>query len=287
MQMTKEFILGSKKCRDNFKHLSCLRSGSYEDGTPVKFIEEDLDACTIAAYETLLLLIPVVSSTFALIQNLFRNVKEENVIGTLQSQWMNDDIGTVHKFQGKEAAEVIFLLGCDTSAGALPAVKWVNNNIVNVAATRAKYRLYVIRDIRAWKASKCVSRAKKIIDTYTFEAIEQELNKEQPDSERLRSLCGQIPSGPAFPIRLKKEACGEKEQKEQNDQNERSEEFVPSTAEVIEELNKANIMTRALTEEELRRFGFHDMSEIMAFSPEIQSNLLWGMKLYLLLEGHI
>ena len=43
------------------------------------------------------------------------------------------NIGTVHKFQGKEANEVIFLLGCDTSKDAEGAIRWVNTNIVNVA----------------------------------------------------------------------------------------------------------------------------------------------------------
>ena len=57
---------------------------------------------------------------------------------------MDKNIGTVHTFQGKEAQEVIFLLGCDSSDGAKGAVGWVNNNIVNVAATRAKSRLYVV-----------------------------------------------------------------------------------------------------------------------------------------------
>lgn len=379
LQMTKEFILSSKKCRDNFKHLRCLWSGSYDGEERVKIIGEDLQNCTTAAYETLFLLIPVVSSTFASVQSLFKNVKEENIVGTMivdeagqssphmaigalcrskkavivgdpkqvepvvtddqdllkqtftddllkdykdktnsvqrfadiinpygtylrdkamnteewvgcpllvhrrcispmyeisndisydnimkqqtaqpniekqkmfiaeKSQWFNvsgkeegasrhfvkeqgekvvkmlevafsknpdpdifiispfttvvsgikdclrkyvaecrrenvasslldnesgfenlldKNIGTVHKFQGKEAAEVIFLLGCDTSDDAKTAIRWVNNNIVNVAATRAKYRFYAIGDIEAWKKSKCVSRAKKILDSY-------------------------------------------------------------------------------------------------------------------------
>ncbi len=377
--MTKEFILSSKKCRDNFKHLRCLWSGSYDGKERIKFRGEDLQNCTTAAYETLFLLIPVISSTFASVQSLFKNVKEESIIGTMvvdeagqssphmaigalcrsrkaiivgdpkqvepvvtddqdllkqtftdellknykdksnsvqrfadiinpygtylkdsngsyewvgcpllvhrrcispmyeisndisynnimkqqakqpdkdtqstfiecQSQWINvrgketgekmhfvkeqgdkviqmlevafsknpdpdifiispfttvesgikdyvkkyvrsckrdgeqsfllmyeesldtwlkRNVGTVHKFQGREAAEVIFLLGCDTSEAAKPAIMWVNTNIVNVAATRAKYRFYVIGDIEAWKNSKCVNRAKKILDSYT------------------------------------------------------------------------------------------------------------------------
>ena len=48
-----------------------------------------------------------------------------------------------HTFQGKEANEVIFLLGCDKSDGAKGAINWVNNNIVNVAVTRAKKHLLI------------------------------------------------------------------------------------------------------------------------------------------------
>lgn len=83
LQVTKYFILSSKKCRDNLKHLDCLWRGSYSDNVAVKFLKEDLEHVTEAAFETLFLLIPVVSSTFASIQTLFRNVKEENLIGTL------------------------------------------------------------------------------------------------------------------------------------------------------------------------------------------------------------
>lgn len=80
------------------------------------------------------------------------------------SKWVNSNIGTVHKFQGKEANEVIFLLGCDTSNDSKGAITWVNTNIVNVAVTRAKYRLYIIGDIAAWKYSLCVSTAKEGMD---------------------------------------------------------------------------------------------------------------------------
>lgn len=72
-------------------------------------------------------------------------------------------IGTVHTFQGKEAKEVIFLLGCDNSNSAKGAISWVNDNIVNVAVTRAKYRLYVIGDEEAWEKSSCVSLTRKYL----------------------------------------------------------------------------------------------------------------------------
>ena len=63
--------------------MSCLWSGSYEDGESIRFVDDDLTAVTEAVYETLFLLIPVISSTFAAVQNLFRNAKTENIIGTL------------------------------------------------------------------------------------------------------------------------------------------------------------------------------------------------------------
>ena len=71
-------------------------------------------------------------------------------------QWLNVSVGTVHSFQGKEANEVIFLLGCDNSREASGAIKFVNTNLVNVAVTRAKYRLYVVGDVEAWKKSDYV-----------------------------------------------------------------------------------------------------------------------------------
>lgn len=78
-------------------------------------------------------------------------------------KWIDDYCGTVHKFQGKEAKEVIFLLGCDEKANG--AVRWVKPNIVNVASTRARFRLYIIGDYNVWKKSKIFEITKNIIDS--------------------------------------------------------------------------------------------------------------------------
>lgn len=75
------------------------------------------------------------------------------------------NIGTVHTFQGKEAHQVVFVLGCDTRRSCEGAIKFVNPNIVNVAASRAKYRLYVIADYAAWKINENVAAMKRILDT--------------------------------------------------------------------------------------------------------------------------
>ncbi len=59
--------------------------------------------------------------------------------------------GTIHTMQGKEAPVVVMVLGGNT-AGAW-ARDWVVSepNLLNVAATRAKRRFYVIGDRNDWK----------------------------------------------------------------------------------------------------------------------------------------
>jgi superfamily I DNA and/or RNA helicase len=75
----------------------------------------------------------------------------------------NKCIGTVHTFQGKEADEVIFVMGCDDSSQASGAIGWVPPNIVNVAATRAKFRFYVVGDQKAWSVSPSMKTVSEIL----------------------------------------------------------------------------------------------------------------------------
>lgn len=92
----------------------------------------------------------VVEGVVDMLENCYKLKKYKDVL----TDWCDDNCGTVHKFQGKEASEVIFLLGCDNNS--LGAVKWVKSNIVNVAVTRAKYRIYVVGDYTVWDKSKYV-----------------------------------------------------------------------------------------------------------------------------------
>lgn len=66
--------------------------------------------------------------------------------------WMSKRVGTVHTFQGKQAEAVIFVLGAPSpeSAGSR---SWAGDpaNLLNVAVSRAKERLYVIGERSVWK----------------------------------------------------------------------------------------------------------------------------------------
>jgi hypothetical protein len=65
--------------------------------------------------------------------------------------WTKNCVGTVHTFQGKDAYEVMFVLGCSTKS--VGAMNWVvkKANILNVACTRAKYRIAFIGNMDDWK----------------------------------------------------------------------------------------------------------------------------------------
>ena len=103
-----------------------------------------------------------------------RNKNSALGVSTSLDEWLYDNIGTVHKFQGKEANEVIFVLGCDESQKNRYAVKgFVNSNIVNVAATRAKYRFYMVGDQKVWGKNEYVNEAKSIMDRLLIEDAEE------------------------------------------------------------------------------------------------------------------
>lgn len=58
-------------------------------------------------------------------------------------------VGTVHTFQGRERDNIVFVLGGATQG----ARKWVADtpNLINVAVTRARNRIYVVGEYQAWR----------------------------------------------------------------------------------------------------------------------------------------
>ena len=103
----------------------------------------------------------------SLSDNIVNWTKEDN-----KKDWLEDNIGTVHTFQGKEANVVIYMLGCQSDGSANGAIKWVNANNVNVAFTRAKEYVYVIGDATKWaELNKNLAFAQRYLPVYTLEDI--------------------------------------------------------------------------------------------------------------------
>lgn len=186
--------------------------------------------------------------------------------------WITDNIGTVHKFQGKEANEVIFLLGCDTSRESEHAVKWVNSNIVNVAVTRAKYRLYIVGDQKAWKSNSFVMMAKGFLDVLPLKKLKNLMDADIAGNEKeqkIQKVSLTLPPVTSFTSTIKDE----------NGENL----LEIETDSFVSNLNRENFLERELSKEQLKKFGFNAEEELRIFDLQIQENLKVGMRLYYLL----
>ncbi len=97
---------------------------------------------------------PFTSVAYSLHKELYKTIKASlpSMEDHLISDWLQESCGTIHTFQGKEAQEVLLVLGCDSASG-LGAARWVGQkpNIINVAVSRAKYRIGIVGDYALWK----------------------------------------------------------------------------------------------------------------------------------------
>lgn len=185
--------------------------------------------------------------------------------------WLSKNIGTVHTFQGKEANEVIFLLGCDGSKDAEGAIGWVNNNIVNVAATRAKFRLYIIGDATIWSGNDNLRTAKNIMDTFAIKEIYSIITDEAMDDasreDALNHAIKGLPSVSAFPA---EETQGE----------DGITEYSVNTDGLMVGLETHSFMREPFTPEQVNKFGFSSQEEISKLNPKVRKNLELGMRLF-------
>lgn len=74
--------------------------------------------------------------------------------------WLKARVGTVHTFQGKEENSVILVLGLSRDSPG--AADWASAkpNLLNVALTRAKQRVYVVGSTDIWASKQYFSDAK-------------------------------------------------------------------------------------------------------------------------------
>lgn len=82
----------------------------------------------------------------------FRKVKNACIARLKKAGLSGIECGTVHTFQGKEAEIVFLVLGTAPGQSGAGARAWASGkpNLLNVAITRAKHRLYVIGDAGQW-----------------------------------------------------------------------------------------------------------------------------------------
>ncbi|MCM5705057.1 DEAD/DEAH box helicase [Larsenimonas salina] len=73
--------------------------------------------------------------------------------------WLKARVGTVHTFQGKEEDSVILVLGLSNASPG--AAEWASSkpNLLNVALTRAKKRVYVVGSADIWGSKQYFSEA--------------------------------------------------------------------------------------------------------------------------------
>jgi len=96
---------------------------------------------------------------------------QENLKRMLRDKMVS---GTIHTMQGKEASVVIMVLGGNTEGSG--ARNWAVSepNLLNVAATRAKRRFYVIGDRNDWKNRALLCDVMDLLPLQTVPVREQE-----------------------------------------------------------------------------------------------------------------
>lgn len=97
-----------------------------------------------------------------------------------------DRIGTIHTFQGKETDIVFLVLGLDLNSRSSRWFAYERPNVLNVAVTRAKGRLYIVGDTRVWGGGDNFGTAQLYLETVAPSTFLASL----PDSAPAQPLIG-------------------------------------------------------------------------------------------------
>lgn len=195
--------------------------------------------------------------------------------------WCRSHIGTVHTFQGKEANEVMFVLGCDRNA--LGAVRWVTANIVNVAVTRAKYRFVAVGDERVWcgdDGNAFVSFMKEKLDSWWVDYLPE-------DGEGIDKVFARHPELiPRVEYMTSRGADDEEEAREGDGADEASEglrlrdDYVKRLAS-----GPAALFSKTLEEKDYQAIGFSSMQEFLECCDDEEMRAMLQIGIWFYVNG--
>lgn len=173
--------------------------------------------------------------------------------------WLQKNVGTVSEMK-KAAGEVILLLGCDKNS--LQAAEEAPENLVNLAVTKAKYRLYIIGDYIVWRHCPAVRRTKTVLDSCAVIALEQMDGKPETPQIQARRILSALPGMKSF---LFNEKTGN-----------------VSTQGFLQGLEKAGFGEGLPEGAEEEAFGLDPDSGVNA---AVMENLRYGLRLFLLFRS--
>lgn len=195
--------------------------------------------------------------------------------------WCKAHIGTVHVFQGKEANEVMFVLGCDKNA--LGAVRWVTANIVNVAVTRAKYRFVAVGDERVWcgdGGNAFVSFMKEKLDSWWVDYLPK-------DGEGIDKVFAQHPELiPRVEYMTSRGADDEGEARE-GDESDEASEGLRLRGDYVKRLasGPAALFSKTLEEKDYQAIGFSSMQEFLECCDDEEMRAMLQIGIWFYVNG--
>ncbi len=256
-----------------YKYSKWIEVNGNEKGKKNHYVEEQgqkvIEMLKIAKANGNLDKVFVITPFKTISSEMIEKVKKEADLKEYKDDFWRNHIGTVHTFQGKESDEVIFVLGCDEKA--VGAVKWVNSNIVNVAASRAKQRFYIVGAINVWKTNKFILQAKNCLDLETFKKIVNVLDdKKLLDVEKKRRLKVLLNELPSKKYELTHRLSTENELDEEQDDS-------------YEIGIQSVIPPNTISPDVLNDFGFSSIDDLNEFSGKTKLFLKNGLLVYSLI----
>lgn len=94
----------------------------------------------------------VISPFRAVVNGITNKLPKEFNDGAISKKWLQEHVGTVHRFQGKEADVVFLIIGTDQDTDGGADWAFSKPNLLNVAVTRARHDFYLIGDYHRLKS---------------------------------------------------------------------------------------------------------------------------------------